>query len=383
MKPLRIIHIIPSLIKGGAERLTIDICTSLSQRIDCEVKLIILHPENNFQDQGGSLTIEYCNSFVIPSVSGKSQVDVRAIQDAIDRFQPDVIHTHLFEAEIVAREVVYTKAVWFSHLHDNMFQFRPMKPKDWFSKKRITEWFERNWMLKKYKACTNHFIAISRDTERYFKSVLPKSLQRITLLHNAIRFEKFSKAEVRIPESRLIKMVSTGSLVDKKNQIFLTDVVTELNKLGYTADLRILGDGVNREKIKTRIEALGIGNQMHLEGNVDAVEQYLHEASFYLHPATYEPFGLVLLEAMAASMVCIALNGKGNLDIHEEGRNGFLIDPANPEAFARKLVECSENTALYKEIAHYSFNYAKLFDIEAYTDRLVGLYRSAIEKQKA
>ena len=178
-------------------------------------------------------------------------------------------------------------------------------------------------------------------------------------------------------------MVSTGSLVDKKNQIFLADVVSELNKLGYTANLRILGDGVNRDKIKTRIEALGIGNQMHLEGNVDAVEQYLHEASFYVHPATYEPFGLVLLEAMAASMVCVALNGKGNLDIHEEGLNGFLIDPANPEAFARKLVECSENTALYKEIAQYSFNYAKLFDIEAYTDRLVGLYRSAIEKQKA
>ena len=383
MKPLRIIHIIPSLIKGGAERLTLDICSSLSHRSDCEVKLIILHPENNFQDQGGSLSIEYCKSFVIPSVSGKNQVDVRALQDSIDRFQPDVIHSHLFEAEIVAREVAYNKAVWFSHLHDNMFQFRPMKPKDWLSKKRITEWFERNWMLKKYKACSNNFIAISRDTEQYFKSVLPKSLQRITLLHNAIRFEKFSKADLRTPSNRLIKMVSTGSLVDKKNQIFLADVVSELNKLGYTADLRILGDGVNRDKIKTRIEALGIGNQMHLEGNVDSVEQYLHEASFYVHPATYEPFGLVLLEAMAASMVCVALNGKGNLDIHEEGLNGFLIDPANPEAFARKLVECSENTALYKEIAHYSFNYAKLFDIEAYTDRLVEIYRSAIEKQKA
>jgi len=383
VKPLRIIHIIPSLIKGGAERLTLDICESIHQRNDCEVKLVLLHPENMFQTQFGELSIEYCDSYVIPSVSGKSKINVNALQEVFDRFQPDVIHTHLFEAEIVAREVVYTKAVWFSHLHDNMFQFRPMKPKDWFSKKRITEWFERNWMLKKYKACSNHFIAISRDTERYFKSVLPKSIQRITLLHNAIRFEKFCKAEVRVPESRLVKMVCIGSLVDKKNQIFLTDVVTELNNLGYTADLRILGDGVNKEKIKTRIDALGIGNQMHMEGIVDSVEQYLHEASFYVHPATYEPFGLVLLEAMAASMVCVALNGKGNLDIHEEGLNGFLIDPASPVAFAQKLVECSENTVLYKEIAQYSFNYAKRFDIEGYTDRLVRLYRSAIEEKKA
>lgn len=376
MKPIRIIHVIPSLIKGGAERLTIDICNALQSRTDCVVKLITLHPDNMFLEDCKNLDVEYCHSYVIPSISGKSTIEISALQDAITTFKPDVIHSHLFEAEIVSREVSYSNALWFSHLHDNMFQFQAMKPKDWLNKKRITEWFERQWILKKYTACNNNFIAISKDTKRYFDEVLPKSLRRITLMNNAIRFAKFSNTNPRIPRERLIKMVSTGSLVDKKNQIFLTDVVAELNKLGFQADLRILGDGVNKEKIKNRIEELELTSQIVLEGNVDSVESFLHKASFYVHPALYEPFGLVLLEAMAASMVCVSLNGHGNLDIHEEGKNGFLIDPPNPEAFAKALIHCAENPDKFSEIAGYSHTYAQQYDIEAYTERLVKLYRS-------
>lgn len=381
MEPLRIIYIIPSLVKGGAERLTLDICIELNKRDDCDVKLITLHPENMFVEECKGLDVEFCHSYVIPSISKKNQINISELQSAIERFKPDVIHSHLFEAEIVAREVNYKKAIWFSHLHDNMFQFRPMKTKDWFNKKRITEWYERRWILKKYKATNNNFIAISQDTEQYFKRVLPSSLNRITLLNNAIQFERFSNDKPRIPEGQIIKMVCTGSLVDKKNQIFLADVVHELNLLSYKADLRILGDGVNRNKILARINELGIADQMFLEGNVDSVESYLNQASFYVHPATYEPFGLVLLEAMASSMVCVSLNGKGNLDIHEEGRNGFIIEPANPKVFAQTLVNCAKKPQQFLEIAEYSFNFAKRFDIKPYTSSLIEIYKTTIEKK--
>ena len=381
MKQLRIIHIIPSLIKGGAERLTLDICIELNKRDDCVVKLITLHPDNMFVEQCKGLDVEFCHSYVIPSISKKNQINIRELQAAIESFKPDIIHSHLFEAEIVAREVNYKKAVWFSHLHDNMFQFRPMRAIDWFNKKRITEWYERRWILKKYKASNNNFIAISRDTEHYFKQVLPSSLNRITLLNNAIQFAKFSNNIPRVSDGKLIKMVCTGSLVDKKNQIFLADVVHELNELGYNADLRILGDGVNRDKIIARINELGIADQMFLEGNVDSVESYLNQASFYVHSATYEPFGLVLLEAMAASMVCVSLNGKGNLDIHEEGRNGFIIDPANPKVFAQTLVNCAKQPQKFLEIAEYSFNFAKHFDIKPYTSNLIEIYKTATDNR--
>ena len=120
---------------------------------------------------------------------------------------------------------------------------------------------------------------------------------------------------------------------------------------------------------------------MFLEGNVDSVESYLNQASFYVHSATYEPFGLVLLEAMASSMVCVSLNGKGNLDIHEEGRNGFIIEPANPKVFAQTLVNCAKQPQQFLEIAEYSFNFAKRFDIKPYTSNLIEIYKAATDNR--
>jgi glycosyltransferase involved in cell wall biosynthesis len=254
-----------------------------------------------------------------------------------------------------------------------------MHTSDWFSKKRLTEFFEKSWMLKRYKRCNNQFIAISRNTSNFFKSALPKELQNITIMHNAIDFQKFASNTIRHPKNRLISMVTIGSLVDKKNQIFLCDVVNELNILGYRAHLEILGDGKNKKQIEEKIKALNLEGQMFLRGAVSNVEEYLKKSSFYVHPAIYEPFGLVLLEAMAASNVVIALNGKGNLDIHQEGINGFIIDPPNPKEFALKLIELSENKKLFEYVAKGGHEFAKQYDIHIYCERLIEYYFKRME----
>lgn len=375
MKKLRVLHVIPSLQKGGAERLTLDICKALNDSGEATSVLVSLSPLNHYSDEYNQ-EIKYCNSKVIPSLSSKPIIEIRAFEEIVNSFKPDIIHTHLFEAEITARELYYPQAAWFSHLHDNMFQFKNMEFGDWISKRRLTEFYEKQWMFKRYKRCKNAFVAISRDAESYFRQVLPKQLHNITLLSNAIDYSRFDSEHLVLPDSRLISMVSIGSLVDKKNQAFLIDVVLELNKLQFKAKLEILGDGVNRKMLEKKVTENNLNDQITLHGNVSHVEEFLKKASFYVHPAYYEPFGLVLLEAMAASKVCVALNGRGNLDIHEEGKNGFVIDPANAKSFAEKLIELSENLQKYKEVALYSHDYAKAFDIKVYANKLLSIYRS-------
>ena len=375
MSKLRVLHVIPSLQKGGAERLTLDICKALNDSGEAVSLLVSLSPVNHYSDEYNQ-DIKYCNSKVIPSLSSKPKIEISEFEEIVNNFKPDIIHTHLFEAEITARELFYPQAAWFSHLHDNMFQFKNMKFADWISKRRLTEFYEKLWMIKRYKRCKNAFIAISKDAEIYFRKTLPKHLQNITLLSNAIDYSKFDSEHLVLPDSRFISMVSIGSLVDKKNQIFLIDVVLELNKLQYKAKLDILGDGINRKMLEEKISRNNLNDQITLHGNVSYVEEYLKKASFYVHPAYYEPFGLVLLEAMAASKVCVALNGRGNLDIHEEGRNGFVIDPADAKSFAKKLIELSENPQKYKEVANYSHQYAKAFDIKGYASKLLSIYRN-------
>jgi glycosyltransferase involved in cell wall biosynthesis len=374
MNKLRVLHIIPSLLKGGAERLTLDICASLNANENVECLLVTLKPLNNYSDAGYSQKIIYCNSKVVPSLTSKPLIDIVELQNFISDFKPHIIHTHLFEAEITAREIHYPNAAWFSHLHDNMFQFKNMTLADWLNKRRITEFFEKSWMIKRYRKSKNAFIAISNNAQSFFRQTLPKDLQLITLLHNAIDFSRFESPEAVMPSGNIISMATTGSLVDKKNQIFLVDVVKELNKRNYKARLEVLGEGVNRAKIQKAIDASSLNEQITLHGNVAKVEDFLKNVSFYVHPAYYEPFGLVLLEAMAASKVCVALNGQGNLDIHREGQNGFIIDPANASAFAEKLIELSQNQELFKHVAKFSHEFAKEYDIHIYTSKLLEIY---------
>jgi glycosyltransferase involved in cell wall biosynthesis len=86
--------------------------------------------------------------------------------------------------------------------------------------------------------------------------------------------------------------------------------------------------------------------------------------------------GLVLVEAMAAGLPVIALDGMGNRDVNVEGKTGYLL-PANttPEAFADKIISIANNPVLHSDMAAFARNFAAGFDINTYTTKLVAEYK--------
>ncbi len=378
MEKIRIVYVIPSLIKGGAERLTYNTAQAIAQSGEAEVMLIQLRPGNDYGFLPHDFSIEVIPSRVVPSVKGRWIRETNELNAVIRTFRPHIIHSHLFEAEIVTRDTLFPGVVYFTHLHDNMPQFERFRSGKLLNKLALTNWYEKRWMIRQYRKCRNEFIAISRDTEQYFKQILPSDLQRIHLLNNAIDYARFHRKEPTPLEPGILRMVTTGSLVDKKNQIFLVEVIREINRRGKRADLVMLGEGPNRGRIEQAIREAGLEDQIRLLGNVDLVEVYLHQAHFYVHPATYEPFGLVILEAMAACLACVSLDGKGNRDIHVEGKNGFLIEQPDAVAFADALLRMHADPKLYESICRFSAEFASHYNITRYAERLMDIYRSAL-----
>jgi len=376
---LRILHVIPSLIKGGAERLCLDIAIAIAQIPNVKVKVAVMEDQVSYTELAAQAEICFVHSQITPSVKGKWKVKTEGYDQLVADFKPHVIHSHLFMAELLTQYKPLSGVHYVSHLHDNMFQFRKMEGKDWLNKKRITEWYEKQFLIKQYKKSEHSFIAISNHTSAFFHAVFPAKLSRkIILLHNAINFKKFERKEPAQLQDKPLKFVMTGSMVNKKNQIFLVDVMKHLVKFFPDAQLDLLGDGPNRKLIQNKVMKEGLEKNIFLHGNVADVVPFLHQSHFYLHAATYEPFGLVLLEAMAASLVCVSLNGGGNLDIHEEGKNGFVIDPPDAEKFAAMLVDLAQDQAKYEQIAHYARNYAARFDIHSYIIKLIEIYKSRL-----
>lgn len=367
---LRILHIIPRLCKGGAERLCLDICNELQKRENIQIQLITFSEENAYPFLTETLDWKIIPASVKLSVFHKNQYYVESLQKAIEEFAPAVIHTHLFEAEIVSRSVFYPWAKWVSHCHDNMKQFKSFSFKTILNKELFTNYFEKKYLVHRYKANGgNTFVAISKDTESYFKENA-RSFKTV-LLPNAIDYRRFYNERAL---SRKLRLINVGSYQRKKNQIFLVEVACELRKRNIDFELSLLGDGELYKDVEQKILNLCLQNCVTQYGNVNNVEEYLWQSDVYVHSATYEPLGLVLLEAMAASLPVVTLDGKGNRDLIEEGKNGYMIYEQNPEQFADRILEIWNDKQKYQEMSLYAQEYAKQYDIVPYVDRLLEIY---------
>ncbi len=104
----------------------------------------------------------------------------------------------------------------------------------------------------------------------------------------------------------------------------------------------IIGQEAYEDALKIRARELGLSGRVHFTGWRFGPEQMpdVHRALDVLVLASREPepFGLVLLEAMATAKPVVATAHGGPLDIVEDGRTGDLVPPRDPSAMARAII---------------------------------------------
>jgi glycosyltransferase involved in cell wall biosynthesis len=376
---LKILHIIPNLVKGGAQRITIDICRELSKRPGIEVKLIYFSGVNEFEFLTKDIDIEHISITFKLSFRKKSQINLTAYEKLVDAFQPDVIHSHLYLAELISREFPRSNILYFTHCHDNIVQLQKPKISTFFNRQRFIDTLERRRLLKRYRACNNHFIAIAQDGVFYLKNILPKDFAKsIHLLPNAIDTDSFKSQIER--ENIIHHLINVGNFIPKKNQFFLIDILAEIKSKGYNLGITLVGDGITLNEVRNKAEKLKITDQVEFKGKTDDIRSELQKSSIYVHSALYEPFGLVILEAMAAGLPVVTLDGKGNRDLIQDGKNGFLVDQGDRERFVQCILRLIEDQSLYKRIQTEGYKTAQQYDIHPYVDRLLAIYSK--EKQQ-
>ena len=140
----------------------------------------------------------------------------------------------------------------------------------------------------------------------------------------------------------------------------------------------LLGDGAELERVKLKAKNLKTESAFFL-GNVDNVQKYLWDSDISLHSATYEPFGLVLIEAMAAGLPVLTTNGKGNVDVIEQGKNGYILRE-DTNVFVKKINELKQNEKMYSKLSNFCEEYAMKYNIDNYTTRLIAYYETILNK---
>ena len=373
---MKIIHVIPNLRKGGAERLVLNICNQLHTHTRHEVLLITFSWDNAYEFLTGDINWKVVPSDVVPSISGKAHIDVAELQQTISSFQPDIVHAHLFKSMMVLSQVDFGAAHSFIHFHDNMHQLGSFSIGKIADKTSWTNLYEKRMLYRSFSNRSVSAVAISNDTSRYAQSILPKGIKVHKLL-NAIDWKRFY-SEVNQTCSKRIAMI--GSLVEKKNQLLAIKTVQELTSRNVAVHLDLIGDGVLRDYLEEYVRSHQLEEAVTFHGSIDHPESVLSKACLYIHTAKLEPFGLVLIEAMAAGLPVVCTDGGGNRDLMNEGSNGFMVEEFSEQQLADKIEYLLNHTEERFKMGQEAQTFSKKFDISSYTDQLIKLYENAQNK---
>jgi len=376
MTNMRVLHIIPSLNKGGAERMCLDICNELNSRSDIDLCLVSFHKNSYYPFLTKSINWKVIPSSVLPSVFKPWKIETQHLQEFISVFKPEIIHVHLFESVMVLSQLDIGSSKIFIHFHDNMKQFENLTFKTFRSKQKLTDFYEKRRVLKFLKNKRSHFIGISKSSIQFLKRVLPqKHLNNLHYCPNALDLDLFKKKVDENNQSDFT-LITVGSLTENKAQQLSIETIDSLLKRGIDAKLIIVGDGPLMSILKGLTSRKNLKNSVEFTGLIDHPEDLLQRSDLYLHTAKSEAFGLTILEAMASGLAVICTDGGGNRDLIQNGINGFLISERDPELMADKIELIIKDQTLRQKMSKNALKIAEKYDIKSYIDRLLILYNS-------
>ena len=377
--PLRVLHLSTDLAKGGAQRFVIDLARAFEQRGDVELVIGSLYGLNDFKSATQGLRIEPLH---FQTFSIRAPNSCPAYPELLRRFAPHVVHTHRFLAEFLTSYALSPDIAYVCHGHDNMVQLRPWSWRTVTRREALTNYLERQHLIReKYRRVPTVFVANSSDTFEYYRRVLPREMRRdVVLIPPGFDYDRFAIAEApQTVDAGRLRILNVGSFYPKKNQIFIIEIARELVRRGVDFQIDLLGEGPTRAAVQAAVNAAQLGGRVVLHGNVDDVEAWLHKSHIYLHVATYEPFGLVFLEAMASGVPPITLDGLGNRDIIRDGQNGFMLQRLSAPDFADRIIALSSDPQRYLEMSTRARNFARGYDIGLVADRMAELYRERVD----
>ena len=147
--------------------------------------------------------------------------------------------------------------------------------------------------------------------------------------------------------------------------------------------LVLIGDGPDKQTLELLAAELGIAERATFTGQVpfDEIPVYLKAADLFVFASVTETQGLVTIEAMAAGLPVVAVDGSGTHDIIDHGNEGFLVEN-DPNALASAINDMLSNPQQMKQSSHKALKKAKTFDANRLGRQMVKVYEQAIQDKK-
>jgi glycosyltransferase involved in cell wall biosynthesis len=382
--PIPVLHIITRLIIGGAQENTMLTAALLDP--DRYAVDVISGPqtgsEGSLQEEvrarGIPLTIE--PALVREIRPAKDLLAVVRLARFIRRSRYAIVHTHSSKAGVLGRWaawlagtpiIVHTVHGWGHHERQH-----PLARRFYILLEQVTQ------------RITDKLIVVSpRNIEKGLADGIATPAKYVTI-RSGIELDRFRRparpreavrAELGIPLDAPV----VGTVTRLSPQKAPLDFVTAAAQVAASrpnAHFVVVGDGPLRAEVESRVAAAGLAGRFHLTGLRRDVPDLLHSFDVFALTSLWEGLPRVLIQAMAAGLPVVATAVDGSAEAVEDGVNGLLTPPGDPQALAAALLRLLGDPALAVQMCAAGQERAGEFGARKMVDDIAALYETLLTK---
>lgn len=300
---------------------------------------------------------------------------IRQLRRKVKTINPRLLHANSIRAGLVATAATFglgTRVVW--HLHDML----PRHPLSSLIR------------LVALVSPRTRMIAVSQAVAINFYGGLFRWLKnRVGVILNAIDLNNFQpdstsrrriRKELRVREADPIIGI-VGQLTPRKGQLELVRAFGRVQTKSTHSVLLVVGaplfnrDHEYSKTIERTAAELGIRNNLRMAGARDDIGAMMQAMDLLVVNSIAEPFGLVILEAMASGTPVLAAAVDGIPEIITHGENGWLIPAQDEAALARAIIHLGHQSELCLRLADEGRRHvATNFSADRYLNELQAFY---------
>src|ERR1041385_1922837 len=230
---------------------------------------------------------------------------------------------------------------------------------------------------------TSRVIAVSQAVADSLQSQSIFAANKVVTIHNGIDLERFARGDAPRHGSRKLRVGTAGHLAPIKGHEDFVRAAALVIQRHPDVEVVIAGEDKspareNRAALENLIDELGVGNNVKLVGWIEDMAQFLSTLDLFVSAARSEPFGLAIVEAMAAGVPVVATASEGAREIINDERSGRLVAVRDIASLARVIEELINDKAERQRLAQNAAAVAReRFSLRRMVEKTEEVYESA------
>jgi glycosyltransferase involved in cell wall biosynthesis len=296
------------------------------------------------------------------------EVAVRSLADWLRREEIDLVHAHMYRAEVIGTRAAVAAGVpvILATVHSS----RVRSPEDVALLAQLTPSMDR-------------LIVPSASIEAKVRSE-GRSGARFATIPNGVDLSRFAAPAPPCVLRRELGISSSAPLLGvvarleaEKGHRYLVDAMPAILRAHPDAWLAIVGEGSEADALRAQAASLGrlVGSRVVFTGRRDDVAALTADLTLAVLPSLREAQGISILEAMARRVPVVASAVGGIPEVITSGVDGVLVPPADPAALASAVVSLLDDAALRGRIGEAGYRtVVERYSIDAMVRRIQLVY---------